>query len=234
MNTPTDPLAAQAVEGVRAGMLVGLGTGRAAARGVRALAQRVQREGLSVTCVSTSLATAELAASLGLRVVDFGAVERVDYLFDGADELDPQLNMLKGGGGAMTRERIVAAAAAIRVNILDHPKLVARLGQRMPLPVEIIPLGLTSVRAKLRALGLDGPVRPAKDGSGPLVSDNGNAIVDLALPAAGPGWANVTELAFILDAMPGVVDHGLFLDEAQIVLIENEGGKVERRERLRV
>ncbi len=232
-----DPLASAAVEGIKTGMMVGLGTGRAAARGVRALAERVKAERLAITCVSTSRATEELATGLGLNVVDFGGVERVDYLFDGADELDPQLHMLKGGGGAMTRERIVAAAATVRVNILDESKLVARLGINYKLPVEVIPLGVASVRAKLRELGLPGEVRKARDADGKatvrdLVSDNGNFIVDCALPAHGPGWGTLEELAFVLDAMAGVVDHGLFLDEAQIVYIENAGGGVERRERV--
>ncbi len=94
-----DQLATQAVAGVKSSMIVGLGTGRAAARGVHALAEKVKAETLSITCVSTSVATAQLAGTLGLKVVDFASVERVDYLFDGSDELDPQNRMLKGGGG---------------------------------------------------------------------------------------------------------------------------------------
>lgn len=233
-----DKLAQAAIAGVQSGMMVGLGTGRAAARGVRALGERAKAESLKITCVSTSKATQELATGLGLKVVDFGGVERVDYLFDGADELDPQLRMLKGGGGAMTRERIVAAAATVCVNILDESKLVARLGTNYKLPVEIIPLGLASVRAKLRALGLPGEVRKAKDAGGKptttdLVSDNGNFIVDCTLAASGPEWRTLEDLAFILDATAGIVDHGLFLDEAQTVYIENAGGSVEKRERVR-
>lgn len=237
VGTMNDKLAQLAIAGIGSGMMVGLGTGRAAARGVRALGERVKAEGLKITCVSTSKATAELATSLGLRVVDFGGVEAVDYLFDGADELDPQLRMLKGGGGAMTRERIVAAAAKVRVNILDESKLVARLGTNYRLPVEVIPLGLASVRAKLRELGLPGEVRKGKAAAGKatasdLVSDNGNFIVDCVLPASGNGWGTLEELAFVLDAMAGVVDHGLFLDEAQVVYIENSDGTVDRRERV--
>ncbi len=232
-----DKLAHAAVAGIHSGMMVGLGTGRAAARGVQALAARVKAEHLTLTCVSTSRATEALANSLGLKVIDFGTVAGVDYLFDGTDELDPQLRMLKGGGGAMTRERIVAAAATVRVNILDASKLVPRLGTNYKLPVEIIPLGLTSVQAKLRELGLPGDVRKRQDASGKptaedLISDNGNFIVDATLGASGPGWQDVEQLAFILDAMAGVVDHGLFLDEAQIVLVEDTDGKVDRRERM--
>lgn len=214
-------------------MIVGLGTGRAAARGVRALAERVKAEGLTITCVSTSVATAELATSLGLKVVDFAGVERVDYLFDGSDELDALGQMLKGGGGAMTRERIVAAASRIRVNILDDSKLVANLGERYPLPIEIIPMGLASVRARLRdELKLTGAVRKKKDGAGQptgedYISDNSNLILDVKLTAQH----DVKAIAKALDVMPGVVDHGLFLEEAQFLLIEDKAGNVTRRQR---
>lgn len=228
-----DQLAIQAVAGVKSGMMVGLGTGRAAARGVKALAEKVNVEGLTITCVATSVATADLATSLGLKVVDFARVERVDYLFDGADELDRQGQMLKGGGGAMTRERIVAAASVKRVNILDDSKLVKHLGERYPLPIEIIPMGLASVRRLLREeLNLEGLVRKRKDASGQpagedLITDNGNLIVDVKIAATH----DVRAIASTLDRMAGVVDHGLFLVEAQIILIEDKSGNVTRRER---
>jgi ribose 5-phosphate isomerase A len=228
-----DKLAVAAIEGVKSGMIVGLGTGRAAARGVRALADKVKSEHLTITCVSTSIATAELAASLGLKVVDFATVDRVDYLFDGADELDPHNQMLKGGGGAMTRERIVAAASTTRVNILDDSKLVKHLGERYPLPIEIIPMGLASVQHRLRSeLKLEGPVRKRKDAAGKptdadLITDNGNLIVDAKLTAAH----DVRAIAQALDRMAGVVDHGLFLNETQTILIEDKQGTVTRRNR---
>lgn len=228
-NAGPDALADRAVAGVRSGMLVGLGTGRAAVRGVHALARRVQAEKLTITCVATSKATHELGLQLGLKVVDFGGVERVDFLFDGADEVDPKLRMLKGGGGAMTRERIVAASAAVRVNIIDEPKLVARLGSKMPLPIEVIPLALTSLRVRLRAMGLEGPVRASKSGSGDYLTDNGNLIIDAAIPARWSEGDAIEELAARLDRETGVVDHGLFIAEAQTVLIEGAKGVEERR-----
>ena len=209
-------------------MIVGLGTGRAAARGVRALAERAKSEKLAITCVATSVATAELAESLGLKVVDFAGVSKVDYLFDGADEVDPKLRMLKGGGGAMTRERIVAAAAVAsggaRINMIDEAKLVPWLGSRMPLPVEVIPMALASVRRQLEDMGLDGVVRKAKDGAGDYQTDNGNLILDLKLTAELTLGGEVDVLARDLDAMAGVVDHGLFVTEAQTVLVEGVGG----------
>lgn len=229
-----DELARQAVAGIRTGMVVGLGTGRAAARGVRALAERVKSEGLAITCVATSVATEELARSLGLNVVDFGGVAEVDYLFDGADEVDPGLRMLKGGGGAMTRERIVAAAtvasAGVRINMIDETKLVPWLGSRMPLPVEVIPMALASVRKQLEDMGLDGVVRQNKDGRGEYRTDNGNLILDLKLTAELSNGGEAVVLARDLDAMAGIVDHGLFVTEAQTVLVESAGG-VKRLER---
>lgn len=228
-----DRLAQMAVAGVTSGMVVGLGTGRAAARGVRALADRVKAEGLSITCVATSIATAELGASLGLKIVDFAAVERVDFLFDGADELDPRGRMLKGGGGAMTRERIVAAASATCVNILDDSKLVAHLGQRYPLPIEIVPMALASVRARLaKDLNLRGLVRCRKDAAGTpvaetLITDNACVILDVKLTAEH----DVQAVADALDRTAGVLDHGLFLTEAQTLLIEDTAGNVTTRRR---
>ncbi|MFG0252949.1 MAG: ribose-5-phosphate isomerase A, partial [Phycisphaerales bacterium JB038] len=118
-----DPLAKAAIAEIESGMMVGLGTGRAASRCIRALAAR----GLDVKCVATSVRSAELAASLGLRVEPFEGVRHVDFLFDGADEVDPNLAMIKGAGGAMTREKMVARAAKRRVYVVDASKLVTRL-----------------------------------------------------------------------------------------------------------
>ena len=209
-------------------MIVGLGTGRAAARGVRALAERAKAEKLAITCVATSVATADLAKSLGLNVVEFAGVSKVDYLFDGADEVDPKLRMLKGGGGAMTRERIVAAAAVatggVRVNMIDEAKVVPWLGSRMPLPVEVIPMALALVRRQLEDMGLNGVVRKAKDGAGNYCTDNGNLILDLKLTAELTQGGEADVLARDLDEMAGIVDHGLFVTEAQTVLVEGAGG----------
>lgn len=232
MTPGDDPLAQAAVREIRSGTVVGLGTGRAAARAVRALAERRRRENLSLVCVATSRATEELAASEGLLITPFASAPRVDYLFDGADEVDPSLHMLKGGGGAMTRERMVAAAAmhpgAVRVNLIDSSKLVPRLGTRMPLPIELSPFARASVIDRLGALGLEGHVRQRRDGGGDLVTDNGNLILDAALPEPLATAAAIRELAARLDATPGVIDHGLFLDEAQALLVEYPDGRVER------
>lgn len=236
-----DELASAAVAPIRSGMVVGLGTGRAAARGVRALAARRSAEALDLQCVATSDSTAELARGLGLTVVPLDGVAEIDYLFDGADEVDPALRMIKGGGGAMTRERIAAAAARSTVFMLDASKLSTRLGDRRLLPVEVLPVAWASARQRLAQLGLVPTLRIAGEDhpAEPFITDNGGVILDCVLPAgvvdgphgrAGSG-DGLDSLAARLDAMPGVVDHGLFLREARAVLIEHPDGRIEPRAR---
>ncbi len=203
-------------------MLVGLGTGRTARRGVRALAERVRAEGFKVDCVASSEGTEQLARELELRVVDFALVEEVDYLFDGADEVDSQLRMLKGSGGAMTRERIVAWASKRRVYMVDGHKMVENLGTNATLPVAVMAYGLASTRASLRSVGLNGVCRRTMDGD-MFITDNGNLILDVPLT---PDHC-LEELAAHLNDIPGVIDHGLFLGEADEILIDRNG-KIDR------
>jgi len=221
-----DALAVAAVAEIRSGMTVGLGTGRAATRGIRALAERAAADRLDIRCVATSAASAELAGQLGLRVDPMEGVEAVDYLFDGADEVDPQLRMIKGRGGAMTREKIVAQASGRRVYLVQAAKLVRRLGEQAPLPIEVLRFGLASTRRALRDLGLEGPLRLTSSGA-EYQTDNGNPVIDAPLPAK----VDVERLALALDGLSGVVGHGLFLDEADLVLSEDETGAVTQHRR---
>lgn len=213
-----DALAEAAVAEIRSGMIVGLGTGRTASRAIAALAERVKRERLDIQCVPTSHASETVARFHGLRLADFAMLERIHYLFDGADEVDPQLRMLKGGGGAMARERIVASAADRRVYIIDESKLVDRLGQRATLGVCVLAFGLSSARARLRDLGLPGVVRRTLDGH-LFLTDNGNLIIDVQLDDR-----DLAELACGINDIPGVIDHGLFLHEADEVIVETPRG----------
>jgi ribose 5-phosphate isomerase A len=201
-------------------MTVGLGTGRAAARAVQALARRVAAERLKLRCVATSAATERLAAGLGLTLLPIEQAERLDYLFDGADEVDPWLQMITGRGGAMTREKIAARAADRRVYLVQPAKLVDTLGKTVPLPIEVMRFGFAATRRALRALGLEGALR-----GNDYRTDDGNPVLDAWLP---PG-AELTALAEALDRMPGVVGHGLFLTEADLVLVENEQRAVSQR-----
>jgi ribose 5-phosphate isomerase A len=224
LNEPqtADRLAEAGVREIQSGMLVGLGTGRTARRGVKALAERMRTENLRVDCIASSEATERLARELELRVVDFSLVEEIDYLFDGCDEVDEKLRMLKGSGGAMTRERIIAWASNRRVYMADGNKIVDHLGTNATLPVAVMPFGLASTRASLRAVGLNGVCRRTLEGD-LFVTDNANLILDVPLTSD----QNLEELAAQLNDIPGVVDHGLFLGEADEVLIDR-GGKIEK------
>lgn len=218
-----DALAEAAIAEVQTGMVVGLGTGRAASRGIMALHTRVREDGLDVTVVATSHATETQARALGLRLIDFATVESVDYLFDGADEVDPDLRMIKGRGGALVRERVVAKASARCVYMVGEEKLVTRLGERSTLPVAVHYFGLASIRKQLIDMGFNGVVRRTLGGEH-FLTDQGNMVIDVSLPAG----ADPVEVAAQLDSVPGVVDHGLFLNEADEVVVEMKDGRIER------
>lgn len=218
--------AARALDLVEDGMRLGLGTGSTAAWFTRLLAERVAG-GLRVTCVPTSAATAKLAESLGVPMADLETLERLDLTVDGADEFDPDLNLIKGGGAALLREKIVASASDRVAIVADPGKRVARLGA-FPLPVEVVRFGWTATRAAVEAaLGRADvaarrvTVRMGKDG--PLVTDEGHHIFDLHLGRIGEPRA----LAAALTAIPGVVEHGLFLDMAERALVGHPDGSVD-------
>lgn len=225
MQRISDPLAEAAIAEITSGMIVGLGTGRTASRAILALAERVKEEKLDIRCVPTSHATETLARAHQLKLLDFAMEEEVDFLFDGADEVDPMLRMIKGAGGAMIRERIVAYAAKKRVYIVQENKMVNRLGERATLPIAVLAFGLASTRASLRRLGLNGVVRRTLDGH-LFLTDNGSLIVDVTLDER-----NLCELCEEIRSIPGVIDHGLFLTEADEVLVETKAGAIERLHR---
>jgi ribose 5-phosphate isomerase A len=220
-QTQLDGLAARALEHVRDGALVGLGSGRAATAFVRALGARVVR-GLRVRGVPTSEATARLARELGVPVVDLDE-GILDITVDGADEVDPHLDLIKGYGGALARERIVATASRRRITLVGGEKLVPVLGSRGRLPVEVIPFAWPLAVRELAAMGCR-PTLRTTDGA-PALTDNGNRIADCAVrPIEAPA-------AFERDlrAIPGVVDTGLFLGIADLVLVAERGGIREMR-----
>ena len=207
---PLNALARRALGFVKDDTAVGLGAGRAATAFVRALAARV-RAGLRVRGVPVSEATAGLAAELGIPLV--GLEAEIDVTVDGADEVDPDLNLIKGYGGALLRERVVAAASRRQVILVERDKLVPRLGSRRRLPVEVVPFALPLCRRRLAALGLGPALRTA--GERPFVTDNGNVILDCVVGSI----ADPPGLERALRAVPGVVDTGLFLGTADTVLV---------------
>lgn len=222
VDPATDALAQAAIEPVTGGMIVGLGTGRYSTRAVRALSLKCQRMRMRVRCVCTSSATEELARELGIETIPFADVEEVDYLVDGADEVDHHLRMMKGQSGAITRQRLVAHAAKRCVYMTHEEKYVENLGTQALLAVVIIPFGIASTRARLRNLGLTGVVRRNLEGE-VVVTDGGGVVLDMHITGR-----NVEQLALDLDHVPGVVDHGLFLTEADEVLVEGKNGEVKK------
>jgi ribose 5-phosphate isomerase A len=208
--------AAAAIQHVRDGMIVGLGSGDTATRAIRQLGARVQT-GLHIIAVATSEASANLGRSLGINVRAPDDVARIDLTIDGADEIDPQLRLIKGGGAAHTREKLVARASLELIIVADAGKRVQRLGEKMRLPVEILPFGARWTLERLRGLGLDPRVREG------VTTDNGNLIADCVIPRD----VELRTLADQLDRSSGVVEHGLFLDEATLAYI-GDGSDVTR------
>jgi ribose 5-phosphate isomerase A len=215
--------AARAVEFVRPGMKLGLGTGSTAKHFVDLVGERV-KTGLDVVCVPTSEATHAQAKSLGIPLTTLDETPALDLTVDGADEIDPQLSLIKGGGGALLREKIVAAASARMIVISDPSKLVPALG-KFPLPVEVTPFGYTATRQAVEkaisALQKSGPLtlRKGKDGH-PFVTDGGHWIIDAALGRIDDPKA----LAHALSGIPGVMEHGLFVGLAQMAIIGGPDG----------
>src|SRR5512146_709435 len=219
-----DQLGAYALRYVRPGQTVGLGTGRAASAFIRALGQR----GIKVRGVPTSTASAQLAHSLGIEVVALDGKGRLDVDIDGADEVDPRLNLVKGYGGAMVREKIVACASRKVVILVGAEKRVTRLGQRRRLPVEVVPFAMHYAMRRMRELGLKPSARIGADGR-EFLSDNGNVVVDCGTGVIdGPA-----RLERELLAIPGVIGTGLFIGIASVVLVANGDGSITTLERRR-
>ncbi|WP_425615780.1 ribose-5-phosphate isomerase RpiA [Anatilimnocola sp. NA78] len=210
--------AAAAVREVREGMLVGLGTGSTAAHAVRQLGVRVTA-GLRIRATSTSLATEQLARSVGLELLPFETVSRVDLTIDGADEIDRTLRAIKGGGGALLREKIVAAASDRTIIIADSSKLVSVLGLGVRLPLEVLPFASAFVERTLLARGFTPTKRRLANGL-EFRTDQQNYVFDVEVGTIhNPG-----ELARWLEALPGVLEHGLFVSEIDELLIGRSQG----------
>ena len=214
--------AAKAVEFVRPGMRLGLGTGSTAKHFVTLLAERV-RGGLDIIAVPTSEATRADAERQGIRLTTLDETPQLDLTVDGADEIAPDLSLIKGGGGALLREKIVAAASARMIVIADDSKFVATLG-RFALPIEVVPFGLAATRraveAAAAAAGCPGPAPTRQTAGHAFVTDGGHLILDAALVRI----PRPAELARALAAIPGVVEHGLFIGMAQMAIIAGADG----------
>ena len=196
---------------VRDGDVVGLGSGSTAAYAVRFLGEQV-RAGLKICGIPTSSQTRELATRLGIPLTTFDAVQEIDVTIDGADEVDPQFRLIKGGGGALLHEKVVASASRRLVIVADSTKQVPMLGN-FPLPIEVIAFAELLVKKKIEALGASVKLRYSN--GRPFVTDEGHHIFDCSLGQIPDAPA----LARVLSDMPGVVEHGLFINMASVVLI---------------
>src|SRR5437899_7775417 len=204
---------------VRDGDIVGLGTGSTAYFTVVALGDGV-KAGLKIIGIPTSVHTADLARAVGIPLTTLDEHPEIDITIDGADEVDPKLNLIKGGGGALTREKVVASASKKMVVVADSGKVVTVLG-KFPLPVEVIAFARTVVERKIVSLGGAPKLRTKADGS-PFVTDNGNEILDCSFGKI----ADPPELARELSGTPGVVEHGLFIGLAKSAIV-GRGASVE-------
>lgn len=220
-------LAAQrATAFVESGMKLGLGTGSTAAWMVRCLAERIRQEDLRVVGVPTSSRTAELARQLGVPLTTLDEAKWLDMTIDGADEFDPNLALIKGGGAALLQEKIVATASDQMIVIADAAKEVAQLGA-FPLPIEVIPFGWQTTKALVEEtlVSMDVMNREVSlrmNGDRPLLTDESNYILDLHLKRIG----NPRQLSLVLNQIPGVVENGLFIDICDIVVVGHADGRV--------
>lgn len=204
--------AAQLVEN---GMICGIGTGSTVAFFIEELGRRIKDENLDIIGVPTSFQSKILCREKGIRTLDLQVCTGLDLAIDGADEVDPKLNAIKGGGAAHTMEKIVAAMAKRFVIIVDESKLVRKLGTTFPVPVEIIPSALGFVTAKVRDWGGEAQLRMGVRKDGPVVTDNGQFVIDIKFKTG----TNLRKIDEQLHQLPGVIETGLFYDLAQQVLV---------------
>ncbi len=217
---PKKAVGEKAAEFIRDGMVVGLGTGSTAQFMVEAMAKRVQDEQLHIRCVSTSSVTEKLAKELGLNMVTLADVDEIDLTIDGADEVSPEFYGIKGGGGALLLEKIVASHSKENIWIVDDSKVVEQLGA-FPLPIEVVPFGSEHLFSMFEEKGYAPAFRTAQEGT-KFITDSKHYIIDLHLNKIDDPRALAQELKLEI----GVVEHGLFIDSTDIVIVGNTIGEV--------
>lgn len=205
---------------IRSGMLVGLGVGSTAIHATRRIAQLIKEKKLaSITAIACSKSTEDLAISLGIPLIDFRPDTRIDVTIDGADEVDTKLNLIKGGGGALTREKIVAQISKREVIVIDHSKSSEILGTNWPVPIEVIPFGWQTQEHFLQILGAKTQLRTRENGE-PYLTDQSNFIIDA-------DFGTIAEPMLLADELKhrtGIVEHGLFVNLATDVIIAYDSG----------
>ena len=221
--------ALEAVKHVKDGFIVGLGSGSTAAFAIRALGERIRKEKIKIMGIPTSYQAFLLAVECGIPITTLDEHPVIDVTIDGADQLTPELFLIKGGGAAMAREKIVASATKLNVIIADQPKKVKLLGENNQfVPIEVLPFALPIVKETIIAMGGKPAVREGKGKLGPTITDNGNAIIDAYFGEI----VNPAELAVKVKMVPGVVETGFFINLTDLVYLGSVG-KVEKIESLR-
>ena len=213
---------------IQAGQRVGLGSGKAALAYVRALGRRVREEKLAIIGVPTSVETHRVATEIGIPLGTLDQIVSLDITIDGADEVDPELGLIKGGGGYLAREKVVASISKRFVIVVGEEKIVPKLGMKFPVFLEVMEFARAVVTRRVEALGAKVTRRMKADGT-PYVTDNGNPYLHCQFPPGGVADARALNRAF--HAMPGVIETALFLDMAQEVLVAYADGRVERKVR---
>jgi ribose 5-phosphate isomerase A len=217
-NDPKRLAAEKAVEWVKDGMIVGLGTGSTAYWAIQKIGERI-KEGLRIRAVASSENSAQLATGLGIPLVPFEEINKIDLTIDGADEVDADRNLIKGGGGALMREKIIASNSDTFIVVVDSSKSVPLLGQ-FPLPVEIVSFASNFTMQNIQRLGCSAKWRMSGDKM--YITDNGNLILDCSFTVIrDPSTLNIQ-----LHLIPGVVETGLFVDMAPVVVIGHSNGQV--------
>jgi ribose 5-phosphate isomerase A len=207
--------AVEAVKHVEDGFVLGLGTGSTAAFAIKEIGRRVKEENLRIVGVPTSNEAFHLAVECGILVTTLDEHPELDLDIDGADQIDRELNLIKGMGGALTREKVVATAAKKLIIVADETKLTDKLGENQSLPIEVLPFALPVVSSRMRAMGGKPVLREKRDKSGSYVTDNGNFILDVDFGTID----NPTRLDTRLKTVPGVIETGLFIGMAQLAYV---------------
>ncbi|MEQ9359761.1 MAG: ribose-5-phosphate isomerase RpiA [Coleofasciculus chthonoplastes F3-SA18-01] len=230
MSAETDPVKVMkqevgkaAAERVQSGTIVGLGTGSTTAYAIQYIGDRIKKGDLKdIKGIPTSFQAEVLAKEHGIPLTSLDAVDHIDVAIDGADEVDPQKNLIKGGGAAHTREKVVDSLAAQFIVVVDSGKLVDRLGSTFKLPVEVIPMAYVPVMRALEKLGGKPELRMGVKKAGPVVTDQGNMVIDVTFDSID----NPGELEKTINNIPGVLENGLFVGVANVVLVgEVKDGK---------
>ena len=239
MNQPPTPVATpqqleqialRAAQTIRPGQCIGLGSGRAAHAFVRALGQRIHTDSLDIVGIPTSDATAHVAYDSGVPLGTLDKITALDLAVDGADEVDPNLNLLKGGGGDLLREKLIASMAARIIILVGQEKLVPRLGAKFPVFLEVVAFALPVVSRKLTAMGATVQTRRRPDQS-VFLTDNGNPILHAVFGPPPHHLSDPEELDRQLHHIPGIIETGIFLNMAHEILVANFDGSIEHRRR---